>query len=52
MISGTRYPVRDRGSIECECGEQIISWNGTTDYGKSFIRKGDPKDAAKNAKFD
>lgn len=43
-----RYPARDSVELHCECGQTIFDGQSTHDYFKSFVRKGNSRDAAKN----
>lgn len=38
----TRHKLiaRDKDSINCKCGEELISWNGGVCYSSKLIKKG------------
>jgi len=39
-LTGTKFPVRDPGSIDCSvCGEELTSWNGSTDWSAELKEK-------------
>jgi hypothetical protein len=39
-LTGTKFPVRDPGSIDCiVCGVELMSWSGSTDWSAELIEK-------------
>jgi ribosomal protein S27E len=39
-LTGTKFPVRDPGSIDCTvCGEELTRWTGSTDWSAELIAR-------------
>lgn len=38
VITKHKLPMRDKDSLECKCGEEILSWNGAVMYNARIVK--------------